>query len=179
MANATHGAWSDRSAMSSATRFARCFNRLRTTMRPEPPKGEAMRLSAFALTLVAYACLAGAQELPDRVGRLSSTDGTVSIYQDPEIGWEEAFVNTPITSENSVWTERGARAEVQVGASVLRLDGATQLDVWRLDDDLLDARVESGSLAVRIRYLQAPERYSIATPHARFELQADARYRIA
>ncbi len=137
-----------------------------------------MRLSAFALTLLAYACLAGAQELPDRVGRLSSTDGTVSIYQDPEIGWEEAFVNTPITSENSVWTERGARAEVQVGASVLRLDGATQLDVWRLDDDLLDARVESGSLAVRIRYLQAPERYSIATPHARFELQADGRYRI-
>src|SRR5258708_8977122 len=137
-----------------------------------------MSRNLFALTLFAFVSLAGAQDLPDRVGRLSYIDGTVSTYQDPEIGWEEAFLNVPITSENSVWTERGAHAEVEVGASALRLDETTQLDVWRLDDDVLDARIESGSLGVRIRYRQESERYLIGTPHARFELQADGRYRI-
>src|SRR5258708_37671975 len=115
-----------------------------------------MSRNLLALTLLAFASLAGAQELPDRVGRLSYIDGTVSTYQDPEIGWEEAFVNAPITSENSVWTERGARAEVQVGATALRLDQTTQLDVWRLDDDVLEPHVESGSFGVRIRYRQGP-----------------------
>ena len=90
-----------------------------------------MRLSALALTLFTYASLAGAQELPDRVGRLSLTEGTVSIYQDPEIGWEEAFVNTPLTSENSVWTERGARAEVASGRRMARTSQALRS---RIDD---------------------------------------------
>src|SRR3954462_12046830 len=94
----------------------------------------------IALLALALASLsAAAQELPGRVGRVSFTEGSVAVYQDPEIGWEKADVNSPLTSENSLWTEPDARAELRVSAVALRLDGGTQLDVSRLDDDVLAA----------------------------------------
>jgi hypothetical protein len=112
------------------------------------------------------------------VGRLAFTQGTVSVYQDPELGWDKAFVNTPITSENSIWTEPGARAEVRVGGTAIRLDETTQLDIAHLDDDGLDAHVERGTAGIRIRHHDRNERFLISTPHARFRLLADGRYRI-
>src|SRR5476649_509855 len=92
-------------------------------------RGDYMRFIALAL-LSFIACSAGlseAQEPPGRMGRLAYAEGGVSIYQDPEQGWERAYVNSPITSENSVWTEPGARAELRLGGTALRMDGATQL----------------------------------------------------
>jgi hypothetical protein len=43
-----------------------------------------------------------------------------------------------------VWTDPGARAELQVGAMALRLDETSQLDVSRRDDTTLDAALERG-----------------------------------
>jgi hypothetical protein len=89
-----------------------------------------MRYAALLVsTLVSLAAPSWAQEPPGRVGRLAFTQGEVSVYQDPEQGWDRAYVNTPITSENSIWTEPGSRAEMRVGGAALRLDGATQLDI--------------------------------------------------
>src|SRR5258705_8523519 len=131
------------------------------------------------LSLVAsFAGLAQAQEPPGRVGRLAYTQGAVSVYQDPELGWDKAYVNTPITSENSVWTDRGARAELRVAATAIRLDETTQLDVARLDDEELDASIERGSANIHVRYKQGYERLGFSTPFARFTLMTDGRYRI-
>src|SRR5438046_6197354 len=99
----------------------------------------------FASLAAAFVPAAGAQDTPGRVGRLAYTQGAVSVYQDPELGWDKAYVNTPITSENSVWTDRGARAEVRVGGISIRLDETTQLDVSRLDDREIDAGIERGN----------------------------------
>src|SRR5258706_16051873 len=100
-----------------------------------------MRYGAFiALSLVAFSAgLSQAQEPPGRVGRLAYAEGDVSMFQDPEQGWEKAFVNSPVTSENSVWTQPGARAELRIGGAALRLDGATQLDVSEISDDAIEA----------------------------------------
>ena len=81
-----------------------------------------MRLIAIALLSLGslFSTWAGAQELPGRVGRLAYVEGNAAVYQDPEVGWDQAFVNTPLTSENSVWTEscflrtHGACAESSV-----------------------------------------------------------------
>ncbi|HSN20843.1 MAG TPA: DUF6600 domain-containing protein, partial [Usitatibacter sp.] len=138
-------------------------------------------MRAFALlllSLAAFAVPAAAQEIPGRVGRIAWIEGGVAIYQDPDRGWEDAYVNWPITSENSVWTEPDARAEVQVAAIALRMDGASQLDVSRLDDNTLDATLERGSVAVRIRHLRPGELVRVSTPQASFLLQAAGRYRL-
>jgi hypothetical protein len=136
-----------------------------------------MSLVLFSLA-AALSLPAASQDPPGRVGRLAYTQGPVSVYQDPELGWDKAYVNSPVTSENSVWTEPGSRAELRVGATAIRLDGGTQLDIARLDDGLIDATVMSGTVNVRVRYKESNESFSMSTPHARFLLQTDGRYRI-
>jgi len=80
-----------------------------------------MRFIAFLVAALA-SLSAAAQDVPSRVGRVSYIQGSVAIYQDPDIGWEKAYVNSPVTSENSLWTEPGSHAEVRVSAVALRLD---------------------------------------------------------
>ncbi|MGE5094472.1 MAG: DUF6600 domain-containing protein, partial [Betaproteobacteria bacterium] len=136
----------------------------------------------IALLLLAVAPLfsqgAFAQDLPGRVGRISYTQGPVAVYHDPEIGWEKAFLNSPFTSENSLWTEPGSRAELQVSATAVRLDEATQLDVSRLDDDVLQASIARGSVGVRVRHNEYRSRFIFDTPEARFTIVREGRYRI-
>src|SRR5436190_15055552 len=88
----------------------------------------------LATTLVQFAM---AQEPPTRVGRLAFTEGSVAVYQDPDQGWEKGYVNSPLTSENSIWTDPNARAEMRVSGTAVRLDESTQLDVVKLDEDEL------------------------------------------
>ena len=90
--------------------------------------------------------VAQAQDLPGRVGRLAFIEGQVSLYQDPDAGWERARINYPVTSENSLWTDRGSRAEMRVSGISVRLAEFTQLDLARIDDSLLDAFVTQGFL---------------------------------
>jgi hypothetical protein len=148
----------------------------RTGLDPRENKVNPMRF--IAILVLAAAFSAGAQEVPGRVGRVSYLDGSVAIYQDPEVGWEQASVNAPLTSQNSLWTEPGAHAEVRVSAVAVRLDGATQMDVSRLDDDAMEASIVSGSVAVRVRHNEYGSRYSFDTPEARFTLSREGRYRI-
>src|SRR5688500_13293364 len=131
----------------------------------------------FALAATAMTAVP-AQELPIRVGRVAHIDGPVSLYQDPEEGWERAYVNSPITSENSVWTDDDARAELRISGMALRLDQLTQLDIARLDESELDAFVARGTLALRVRHFENNERLVFSTPNARIRVRSNGRYRI-
>jgi hypothetical protein len=139
-----------------------------------------MRTLASLLFAVATAALpaAHAQEPPSRVGRIAHIEGQASLYQDPDAGWEKAYVNSPITSENSVWTDAGSRAELRVSGMALRMDELTQLDVARLGDDELDAFIGRGSVAVRVRHHENNEQLVFSTPNARVRLRVDGSYRI-
>src|ERR1700716_3171857 len=117
-------------------------------------------LALLLLSLAAtFSGLSQAQEPPGRVARLAYTQGPVSVYQDPDLGWDKAYVNSPITSENSLWTDPGARAEVRIGGLALRLGEATQLDISPLDDDGIDAHVERGAIVARVRHFDRNEKY--------------------
>jgi hypothetical protein len=126
----------------------------------------------------ALAAPAMAQDIPGRVGRVAFIEGTAAVYTDPDQGWERAYVNSPLTSENSIWTDPGARAELRVGGTAVRLDQATQVDVARLDDEAFEVFVPRGTVAVRVRHYQRGRDLVVDTPHARFSLRADGRYRI-
>ncbi|HET9469940.1 MAG TPA: hypothetical protein VFO24_02480, partial [Usitatibacter sp.] len=135
-------------------------------------------ISALFAALAAFAGSALAQDVPGRVGRISAIEGSAALYQDPDRGWEDAYVNAPVTSRNSVWTDPDSRAEVAVGPIALRLDEASQLDVSLLDDAALDATLERGSLAARLRHFRPGNMVRISTPQASFLLQAEGRYRL-
>jgi hypothetical protein len=139
-----------------------------------------MRFVAALLSFLASALAVPslAQDIPSRVGRVAYIEGSAAVYMDPEEGWEKAFANSPLTSENSIWTDPGSRAEVRVGGTALRLDEATQLDVARLDEEGLEAFVPRGTVAVRVRHYERGRDLVFDTPHARFSLRADGRYRV-
>jgi hypothetical protein len=141
-------------------------------------RGFEMNRLACMLVVIAMAPTLAWADPPSRVGRLSLVEGEASMYLDAEQGWEPARVNTPVTSENSVWTEPRSRAEVRIGSTAIRLGEATQLDVIRLDDEALQAHVARGSLSVHVRDTEKSDAYHFSTPDARFRLRGSGRYRI-
>src|ERR1700687_904201 len=133
----------------------------------------------IALFILGLASLgAAAQDLPGRVGRLTWTEGTVLVYQDPTLAWENGSINTPITSQNSICPEPGSHAELRVGGTAIRLDEATQVDIARLDDYAFEAQLVRGSVTLRVRHHDRGEQFAITTPQARFLISANGRYRI-
>lgn len=87
---------------------------------------------------------------PGRVGRLGFTDGTVSFHGEGQEEWAPATLNFPVTSGDSFWTETDARAEIQVGPLTLRMAGATEITVGRLDDEATQFEVFQGTVNLRM-----------------------------
>lgn len=136
------------------------------------------RAAALFAALLAASAASIASDPPGRVGRVAHTLGEVVAWLDPDRGWEKAYVNTPITSENSLWTEPEARVELRIGPTAIRLGATTQLDVRQLDDEVLRAHVVRGAAALTLREVERGEGYLVSTPQARFHLLAAGRYRI-
>lgn len=114
---------------------------------------------------------------PGRVGRLSYMDGTVSFHTAGQTQWSPATVNYPVTSGTSFWTEPHSRAEVQVGATEVRMDGTTELDVVRLDDNATQLGVQQGDLNLHVRQMP-PGGISIATSRGQVDILAPGSYHI-
>ncbi len=131
------------------------------------------RLAALLLSALLVP-LSALGDPPGRVGRLSLVEGEASVFADPELGWQAARINTPLTSENSVWTEPGARAEIRFGAVALRLGEATQLDIHQLDDFAFRGHVARGALTARIREFDPGETFTVTTPEAASSCAATA-----
>ena len=136
--------------------------------------------------LLTLSSLASA-EPPSRVGRLSFMQGDVSFFMDRDEGWRRAQLNFPVSSENSLWTENGGRAEVRIGASALRIDDRSILDFVRIEDDQTLAFLQRGTLNLRIRTDDGGDRserrndgdtFRIETREGQFVFSRNGRYRI-
>jgi hypothetical protein len=137
-------------------------------------------LRILALLLLASATLAAPAQAdpPARAGSLSHIEGSVVFAAEGETQWGEAVLNRPVTRGDRIWTDAGARAEMHVGSAVLYLDGETFLDVTVLDDRVLQASVKEGSVAARVRLLEAGENFEIDTPNLALRAAQPGAYRI-
>lgn len=116
---------------------------------------------------------------PGRIGRLNANDGAVSTAPlDGSSDWTALAPNRPLTGGDRLWTDRGARADVQVGATSLRLDGETSVDLVQLDDQTTQLRLNQGRLQLRVRSLAPGERLEIDTPNLAFVASQPGSYRI-
>ena len=110
--------------------------------------------SLLALTLAFFALAASSAawaDPPGRVGRIAQVDGNVWLFDDEEGEWVQARRNRPVTEGDRISAEQGGRAEVQIGAATLRLDGATDVEFTQLNDARVRMRVLGGSVALRVR----------------------------
>jgi len=115
---------------------------------------------------------------PGRVGRIAQADGTVWLFDDDQGEWIQARRNRPVTEGDRVSTERGSRAEIQVGAATLRIDGGTEIEFVQLDDSRVRMTLRGGSVALRMRGGDSAREFAIATREGRFEPLRAGRYRV-
>ncbi|MFL6674570.1 MAG: DUF6600 domain-containing protein [Massilia sp.] len=133
------------------------------------------------VTLLAFTALstvALADDPPARVGRVALTQGQVSISGDAGTPAAGVQVNWPVTSHNRISTARGARTELRIGSTSVRLDGDSALEVTELDDDNLRLRLHYGSASVRIVNADVLAGFELVTPQARVRMQQPGRIRV-
>jgi hypothetical protein len=120
---------------------------------------------------------ASAVDPPSRAARLSDVSGQVWLYNPDSNDWAGVSRNQPLTGGDRVATDNDGRAEITLGTTVLRLDAATEIEIVRLDDTRYVVRLQSGSVAARLRNAQSLAEFELVTDEGRFRVQEVGRYR--
>lgn len=115
---------------------------------------------------------------PSRVARLSYLRGDVSFSPAGESDWVVANINRPLIRGDRLWTDRGGRAELQLGSASVRLDDGTSLQLLNLDDRTVQVEVTEGTLNLRVRRLYQEQVYEVDTPTLAFTVTRPGEYRI-
>lgn len=121
-----------------------------------------------ALLLLALGSPVSAQEEsdpPGRVAHVSARQGSVVFAPQGEEEWTELPHNRPLTVGDRLWSDRGARAELQLGTATLHLDGQSHLGISALDEDGAQFILQQGTLNARVRELVQGENFEIDTPN--------------
>ncbi|HMA08889.1 MAG TPA: DUF6600 domain-containing protein [Ramlibacter sp.] len=116
---------------------------------------------------------------PLRAGSLSSIQGSTVFAPAGQTEWIDATINRPVTPGDRLWTDRGGRAELHLGTSVLHMDSQAFLDVVALDEDVFQASLNGGSVAIRVRELRDGENVEIDTAQLAFRAAQPGDYLIA
>ena len=131
-----------------------------------------------ALALLALVATTVAADPPARVARLAYIDGSVSLAPAGDETWYAATINRPLTTGDRIWTDNGARAELQLANGVVRLAPGTNAVLSNLDDRTAQIWVYQGSADVRVRHLASGEVFEIDTPNLAFVIREPGRYRL-
>ena len=115
---------------------------------------------------------------PGRVARLSLAQGKVSFQPSGETTWSEASVNRPITTGDRLYTDQGARAELEVGPFAVRLSQGTDVTLANLNDQLMQLGVGQGTLRVTVYEMPEGSSMEVDTPNGALILQAAGSYRV-
>jgi hypothetical protein len=119
-----------------------------------------------------------APALPERAGRLADFEGSVWLFDTQEGRWSPALRNRALTEGDRVATDPGARAELRVGSTALRLGSATELEVVRLDHSRMGLELHRGQLAVRLRSAQTAAEFELRSGEARLRPERAGSYRV-
>jgi hypothetical protein len=95
---------------------------------------------------------------PARVGQLSLVSGNVRMRVDGLSAWEQAALNTPISSGSALATQIPGRTEVLLGSTALRLGQESQVVWTEVGDSKLQIEITNGLFALRVRVLAPGER---------------------
>ncbi|MBK7235322.1 MAG: hypothetical protein IPI02_06750 [Sterolibacteriaceae bacterium] len=121
----------------------------------------------FALALSAQA----AADPPGRVGRIAWMSGTVQLRNSDTGEWNTAVLNWPLTNGDALSTGPGARLEIGIGSTIVRLDSSSELSIDQIDDQRVRLFLVSGSASVRLRSRESAREFELATRDGSFTTQ--------
>src|SRR5262249_18733156 len=106
-----------------------------------------MRTVAKAVLVTAF--LAGVPALaeeqpPSPVGRFAGVSGELGVHGKGEPAWSKASVNSPVATAETFRTDSNSRAELRVGSRSIAISGDTELDVTKLDQQVMQLRLTQG-----------------------------------
>src|SRR5260370_42594830 len=90
---------------------------------------------------------------PARAARISYLKGRVSFRPAGHDQWSEATPNFTVTTGDRIYTDKSARAELEVGPYSVRLSRATDLLVTNLNNQIVQLGLEQGTLRVSVYHL--------------------------
>ena len=140
------------------------------------PRGRLI-LASLVMLLLSATVLWAEDDPPGRVARMQYVTGSVSIQPQGTQDWVEAALNRPLTNSDNVWTDKSARAELNVGTGILRMDGESSLTLTNIDDRTVQVELHQGALSLHVRKLYDGEIYEIDTPNFAFTVQKSGDYR--
>ena len=114
---------------------------------------------------------------PGRVARISYLKGNVSLLPAGQTEWSAATLNYVVTTGDHLYTDRDARAELEVGAYTVRLWEQTDLTVTNLDDDIMQLGLNQGSLRASVYQIPSGNTVEIDTPNGSLTVLEEGRYR--
>src|SRR5205814_6514523 len=104
------------------------------------------------------------EQPPARVGRVSVVDGRLGFHAVGETQWSAAAVNYPVATGGAFWTDPKSRAEIRIGSRTIDLSGNTELDVTKLDQQVMKLGLPQGRIDLRVRQLLEGESIEIDLP---------------
>ena len=137
------------------------------------------RVACFALfAVLASATAAADDDPPGRVARVNLLDGRGAMEPAGTQDWVDDVLNRPLTGGDKVWIDAGARAEMHIGSTAVRLGARTAVQVIAIDDRGVRLRVTAGSISVRVRSLDEDDHFEIETPAGDISLLQPGGYRL-
>lgn len=126
-------------------------------------------------------CAAFAQETLDPPGRaafVSERNGSVVFAPQGDEEWQELPANRPLTHGDRLWTDKGARAELQLGTATMHVDAETHVGISDLDERAAQFMLQQGTVNARVREVAQGENFEIGTPNIAFRALQPGSYRI-
>ena len=77
-----------------------------------------------------------------------------------------------------LWTDAGARAELQLGGTALRLGPYTSVTLLNLNDQSAQLQLGQGTLNLRVRHLEPGQSVEVDTPNLAYSVRRPGSYRI-
>ena len=134
-------------------------------------KKAALILMALAFFLPSILSAQEESYYANSYARLSYVNGDVVVERAGDLGTEQGVVNLAVVEGDKLGTKAG-RAEIQFGnKNYLRLDENTNVEFANLPrqgDDRIRLHLLSGSIYLRVKYLEAEKSIEMHTPDASF-----------
>jgi hypothetical protein len=112
------------------------------------------------------------------VARLNWISGDVAFQPATVDDWSAATLNYPLTTGDHLFVNQGARAELHIGGSAIRINSNSNFGFLNLDDSIVQMSLNEGSLEIRLRQLDRDDAYEIDTPNGAVTLLRAGEYRI-
>jgi len=140
---------------------------------------QTLRRLAFALVAGVAAVSGGPARTRRHASRVSATRAGQSASSPAgENDWVRATISRPLSTGDRLWSDAGARAEIQVGGAMIRMNAGTSMGILNLDDRTAQLQLTQGTLGVRVRRLQPDQVFEVDTPNLASMLRQPGAYRI-